>query len=616
MKPSRLTRRDFAALAAAYVSPCIAADTVPLVVSSAITQSPQRVPFLRGINFTGLGHEPGSQAPHPAAVDYYIRQKRMNVVRLNITWEMMQPELNGPLDPKQVAIVEEQIERITAAGAFVILELHNYGRRSLGGVNRIIGEDRLVRGEDFADVWSRLAARWKTNSRVIWGLMNEPHDQATSTLVTVSNLAIAAIRTAGSRTMIMVSGNGWNSLGWGVTSENQKLMLSITDPADNYCFDVHHYFDDWSRGQTPNVRTEPIASMRVFTAWARANKRRAFCGEFGVGINRRGIQACRELLSHIEANTDVYIGWAWWGGGGPWQPDYIFLLDPFASVTSRINPDPIGSVHWKGPVDRPQMQMLQEFLPKAATPFNAWLIENELSECIFLSFRAGDIVVAETGILQRGKSNSMWVDGGPRKNNGVGSMEAIKAEENGGALLTRATGHLQVVNTPSGDWISVYAMLTPMKVRPQAKRCVLKIHSDGGMSNLEVSISEELPTSGENQQLTVIPLVSNLQMSSLDLTFVRYVGKSSREASARNSGKTGAQHGNINNNHMIIGAANVDGDYSVNATLEDIIILNGRVSAADDMRIQGRLYWDHGVAHLLPEGHPYRLSAPALRKTS
>ncbi|MDB5877287.1 MAG: macromolecule metabolism protein, partial [Variovorax sp.] len=374
----------------------------------------ETLPFLRGVNFNGLSDQPGSQAPARPAVDYYIRQKRMNVVRLNFPWEVIQPVLSGPLADASLREIDDQVDRVTAAGAYVVLELHNYGRRNADGRTHVIGETSVVTSQHFADVWTRIANRWKGNARVIFALMNEPHDQRTDVLVAVSNDAINAIRRTGATQLIMVSGNDWNSMGWAVGSQNQKLMLAIRDPADNFCFDVHHYFDDWSRGQTPNVRERPLAAMLAFTEWARANRRRGFCGEFGCHVNKRGLDACQALLQHIESNRDVFVGWAWWGAGGPWQPDYVFLLDPFASATSRTNPDPEGAKTWARPVDRPQMMVLQRFLPATATPFNGWLIEDGLAGRLMAAFRRGDFMPAKNWrAADAADRANTWIDSGP-----------------------------------------------------------------------------------------------------------------------------------------------------------------------------------------------------------
>lgn len=526
------------------------------------------LPFLRGVNFCGLSDQPGSQAPAKPAVDYYIRQKQMNVVRLNFPWEFIQPVLGAPLAEAALGEIDDQVDRITASGAYVVLELHNYGRRNAEGGTHVIGETPKVTSQHFADVWTRMATRWQANPRVIFALMNEPHDQRTDVLVAVSNDAIDAIRRTGATQLVMVSGNDWNSMGWGSGSDNQKLMLGIRDPANNFCFDVHHYFDDWSRGQTPNVRECPNDSMFAFTAWARANKRRAFCGEFGCHLNKRGMDACRALLQHIESNRDVFVGWAWWGAGGPWQPDYVFLLDPFASITSPTNPDPEGAKTWARPVDRPQMKLLQPFLPATATPFNGWLIEDALAGKLIASFRRGDFMPATKNWrgADAADCTNAWLDSGP---NGVHALPGkdVPTLQDDGSLAFNSTGQVLAIQVPGISWpASALAMA----------------HTDGQAITLDQPLVDgKMRPRGEQGLRVSIEARGAVE---LHASIAYAAGQPSRLAQRR--------------------------------MLHDLLLFAEALPPADALRVQGRLYWDSGLAHTLAQGHPYRSRAPAKDATT
>jgi endoglucanase len=37
----------------------------------------------------------------------------------------------------------------------------------------------------------------------------------------------------------------------------------------------------------------------------------------------------------MQANSDVWIGWAWWAAGPWWAQDYIYLLEPKADGSDR-----------------------------------------------------------------------------------------------------------------------------------------------------------------------------------------------------------------------------------------------------------------------------------------
>jgi hypothetical protein len=88
-------------------------------------------PFFRGVNVNAAALLNGAQWPKNEAVDYYITTKKMNSFRLPVLWENVQPTLNGPLNSTQVTNIQDQITRVTAAGGYVILEPHNFGRRTM-----------------------------------------------------------------------------------------------------------------------------------------------------------------------------------------------------------------------------------------------------------------------------------------------------------------------------------------------------------------------------------------------------------------------------------------------------------------------------------------------------
>lgn len=52
----------------------------------------------------------------------------------------------------------------------------------------------------FASIWTQLAAKYKSNAKVIFGLMNEPHDLNVSQWATSVQAAVNAIRAAGATT--------------------------------------------------------------------------------------------------------------------------------------------------------------------------------------------------------------------------------------------------------------------------------------------------------------------------------------------------------------------------------------------------------------------------------
>src|SRR4030095_12641297 len=269
-----ILRFSFIAAVATWVGTCAA-------LSGSVTYT--------GVNLAGAeftpSHLPGSYNidytyPTTAEVDYFVTRKGMNTIRLPFRWERLQRSLNGPFDASEFGRLQRFVSYPHGKGATVILDPHNYARY----FNNSIGSPQVPIAA-FSDFWTRLATLYRTNSRVIFGLMNEPNGITTEAWRDAANAAIAAIRAPGARNLILVPGNGfafshdWYASYYG--TPNSIVMLSIVDSADNFAFEVHDYFDD-ADNPTPVDPNAGVQRLVAFTSWCRQYGRRGFYGEFGV----------------------------------------------------------------------------------------------------------------------------------------------------------------------------------------------------------------------------------------------------------------------------------------------------------------------------------------------
>jgi endoglucanase len=243
----------------------------------------------------------------------------MTIFRFPIDWENVQPALNQPFDTAEFQKVETTVSDLTALGAVVLIDLHNYARYDGSTVGSAQVPDAA-----FADFWSRMAQAYANDPLVAFDLMNEPHDLPTEQWAGAANAAIAAIRAAGAKNLVFVEGNGWTGAeswpsNWYGTPD-ATVMLTITDPADNYVFEAHQYLDPQSTGGSDTCAGATIGSERMqpFTDWLRQNHRRGFLGEFNGGANATCFAALTDLLDYLDANADVYIGWTFWASGPEW----------------------------------------------------------------------------------------------------------------------------------------------------------------------------------------------------------------------------------------------------------------------------------------------------------
>jgi endoglucanase len=309
--------------------------------------------MLKGVNLscaefgnTNLPGVYGTDYTYPTTteVDYFMG-KRMNVFRLPFRWERLQRTLNASFDAAEQGRIDQFVNYATGRGAYVVLDPHNFGRYS----NQIIGAG--VANSAFADFWRRLADLYRGNSRVIFGLMNEPHDLNSSLTADINqwlaaaNAAIQAIRGTGASNLIMVPGSNWTGAHSWVSSGNAQIMLGVNDPANNYAYEVHQYLDsDYSGTHTTCVSTTVgSTALAAITNWLGQNGRRAFLGEFGGSTNQTCLAAIGDLLGYIDQHTDVWMGWAYWAAG-PWWGNSAMVIEP------------------QNGQDRPQMAVLSQHL--------------------------------------------------------------------------------------------------------------------------------------------------------------------------------------------------------------------------------------------------------------
>lgn len=296
--------------------------------------------FLTGVNIAGA--EFASQKipgvpnrdyfyPKPATIDYFA-SKGMNVIRLPFRWERIQPSLNGALDSAELHRLADVVRRAEADGLFIILDVHNYAAYR----GAVIGSAD-VPIPAFADLWRRVAGRFRSEPQVGFGLMNEPKGLMTETWFAAANAAIAKIRAAGAKNLIFVPGNGftgahsWYSKSYG--TPNAVVMQGVNDPQNNYVYEVHQYLDSNYSGTHPDCKstTVGVATLVAFNEWLRQHQKRGFLGEFGAGRDAICRTALDNMLGFIDKNRDVWLGWTYWAGGA-WPPRYFTSVQPVNGV--------------------------------------------------------------------------------------------------------------------------------------------------------------------------------------------------------------------------------------------------------------------------------------------
>ncbi len=320
------------------------------------TEEPETVmpvmPFgvnLAGAEFgTALPGEFGKDYTYPTVQELeYFRAKGLKLIRLPFKWERLQPQLGGALNQVELNRIIQFVDLAQTKGMWVILDLHNYGRRSISGTSHIIGS-AAVSVSDIKSVWGEIANVFK-DKKNIWGygIMNEPHGMlATATWASIAQEIIIGIRAKDNSTTIIVGGDDWSSAArWMTSSDNLK---NLADPYNNLIFEAHVYFDKDASGTYKNTydleeATANTGVQRVtpFVNWLKTNNLRGFIGEYGVPNNDiRWFTVLDNFLNHLKANCINGTYWA----AGPWWGNNPLSVEP-----------------QNGGTDKPQMIILQNY---------------------------------------------------------------------------------------------------------------------------------------------------------------------------------------------------------------------------------------------------------------
>lgn len=295
---------------------------------------------LRGVSIAGAEFN-GKKLPGKANTDYvypkpeelkYFAEAGANTVRLPFLWERLQPEPNGPLDEEQLRLMRSTIEAAREVGLCVVLDAHNYGTHR---ARAIAGGD--VPPSAFVDFWLKVSEAFPQPSQVVLGLMNEPAHMGRRAWRATAQETVDALRAAGSRHWVFVSGAGWSGAhDWTKRDKegdsNAEGFAKLRDPLSRTALEVHQYADSNASG----TRRDCVAPDRMreimerVTAWAKENRQRVFLGEFGVAPTPECLETLQAQLEAVR--EPPWIGWAYWAAGSWWGKDYPFSIQPIAGL--------------------------------------------------------------------------------------------------------------------------------------------------------------------------------------------------------------------------------------------------------------------------------------------
>ncbi|KAF9565260.1 endoglucanase [Agrocybe pediades] len=271
--------------------------------------------------------------PSPSSIDYFTSQG-FNTFRIPFKLERMSPlssGLTGSFDQTYLSGLKTIVNYITSKGAFAAIEPHNYMRYN----NAVITST-----SDFQTWWRNLANEFKSNSNVIFDVMNEPNGIDAGTVAQLNQAAINGIRAAGATSqLILVEGTSWTGAWTWESSGNAAAFTNIKDPNNNFAIQMHQYLDSDGSGTSATCVSSTIGAERlqVATNWLKTNNLKGVLGEIGAGSNPTCITAVQGALCAMQT-SGVWLGALWWAAG-PWWGDYFTSIEPpSGAAVSQILP--------------------------------------------------------------------------------------------------------------------------------------------------------------------------------------------------------------------------------------------------------------------------------------
>ncbi|KAK0104136.1 Endoglucanase EG-II [Cadophora gregata f. sp. sojae] len=217
-------------------------------------------------------------------ISHFIRDDHMNIFRLPVGWQyLVNNNLGGLLDSTNFGKYDQLVQGCLASGATCIVDIHNYARWN-GGV---IGQDGPTE-DQFVNLWTQLVGKYKGSDRVVFGLMNEPHDIDIGRWAVTVQAVVTAIRNAGATgQMLLLPGNDWTSAGAFISNGSGAALIKVTNPdgsTTGLIFDVHKYLDSDNSGTHSECVTDNVSgAFQPLATWLRTNKRQAMLTETGGG---------------------------------------------------------------------------------------------------------------------------------------------------------------------------------------------------------------------------------------------------------------------------------------------------------------------------------------------
>ncbi|EED77764.1 candidate endoglucanase from glycoside hydrolase family GH5 [Postia placenta Mad-698-R] len=322
----------------------VSSKAVLVVLSTALASSGVGAQLIRlgGVNTAGYDftvYTNGSftnNAAIPPAWEYaHFSGEGANLYRVPFAWQEMTPELGGPINTTFL----EQYYNVTVAAALassptahVIVDLHNYARWN----GEIISQGGPT-NEQYGSIWYQLGQVYGNNDRLLFGVMNEPHDLDIPTWAESVQYVVNSIRASGATNYLLLPGSNYTSAQTFPTGAGPYL-LNVKDPLfgtpERLIFDVHKYLDYDNSGTHAECVTNNTEVLETLVSWLQEYGRQAVLSETGGGNTASCETYLGEELAYVKSAYPSLVGFSVWAAGA-FATDYILSMTPYANGTDQ-----------------------------------------------------------------------------------------------------------------------------------------------------------------------------------------------------------------------------------------------------------------------------------------
>ncbi|KND92474.1 Endoglucanase EG-II [Tolypocladium ophioglossoides CBS 100239] len=267
---------------------------------------------------------------------HFVEDDGMNIFRLRVatSWQfMLNGHLGGKLDATNSDKYDKLVQACLGTGAYCMIDLHNFARWD----GDIVGQGGSVKDDDLVDVWQQLAVKYAKNDKIVFGVMNEPHDLDIQLWAQTCQKVVTAIRKAGAKSnIILLPGTNFASAETFVSTGSAVALANVTNPdgtTDNLLLDLHKYLDINNSGMHAECTTDNVEVFRTIATWLRTNKRAAMISESGASMDPTCMDRFCTQNNFISQNSDVFAGFIGWGAGS-FDSSYVMSLTPSGSAGS------------------------------------------------------------------------------------------------------------------------------------------------------------------------------------------------------------------------------------------------------------------------------------------